>query len=98
MQKQEEGNLKLTCSPQNEAAMFMGGWDINPWPFLNKITCPVLVVEGENTENKGFVDVKKVVSLFQQGQYKSVAQAGHLIPMQKPREVVRIIKDFMTEL
>ena len=97
MQKQKEGNLKLTCSPQNEAAMFMGGWDVNPWPLLTKITCPVMVVEGENTENKGLVDVQRAVSLFRQGQYKSVAQAGHLIPMQKPQDIVRIIKDFITE-
>ena len=98
MQKQEEGNLKLTCSPQNEAAMFMGGWDVNPWPLLDKITCPVLVVEGENTENKGLVDVQRAVSLLRRGQYKSVAQAGHLIPMQKPQDIVRIIKDFIMEL
>jgi lipase len=98
MQKQEEGNLKLTCSPQNEAAMFMGGWDVNPWPLLEKITCPVLVVEGENTENKGLVDVQRVVSFLRQGQYKSVEKAGHLIPMQKPKDVVRIIKDFIMEL
>jgi lipase len=97
MQKQEEGNLKLTCSPQNEAAMFMGGWDVNPWPLISKITCPVLVVEGENTENKGLVDIQKAVSLFPKGQYQSVAQAGHLIPMQKPRDVVRLIKDFIAE-
>jgi pimeloyl-ACP methyl ester carboxylesterase len=97
MQKQNEGNLKLTCSPQNEAAMFMGGWDINPWPLLDKITCPVLVVEGENTENKGLVDVQRAVSLLRQGQYKSVAQAGHLIPMQKPQDVVRVIKIFIAE-
>ena len=98
MQKQEEGNLKLTCSPQNEAAMFMGGWDVNPWPLLDKITCPVLVLEGENTENKGLVDVQRVVSFLRQGQYKSVEKAGHLIPMQKPQDVVRIIKDFIMEL
>lgn len=98
MQKQEEGNLKLTCSPQNEAAMFMGGWDINPWPLLNKVTCPVLVVEGENTENKGFVDVQKAVSIFQHGHYKLVQQAGHLIPMQKPREIVQIIKNFVVQI
>ncbi len=97
MQKQEKGNLKLTCSPQNEAAMFMGGWDINPWPLLSKVACPVLVVEGEKSENKGLVDIRRAVSLFSQGQYKSVAQAGHLIPMQKPQDVVRIIQDFITE-
>jgi pimeloyl-ACP methyl ester carboxylesterase len=94
MQKREEGNLKLTCSPENEAAMFMGGWDINPWPLLDKLTCPVLVVEGEKTENKGLVDTARAVSLLQSGQYKSVAGAGHLIPMQKPKEIAQIIKEF----
>ena len=98
MQKQEEGSLQLTCSPQNEAAMFMGGWDINPWPLLTKINCPVLVVEGEMTENKGFVDVQKAVSLLSKGQYKSVAGAGHLIPMQKPKEIVEIIKEFNRQI
>lgn len=94
MKKQEEGNLKLTCSPQNEAAMFMGGWDVNPWPLLKKITCPVLVVEGEMTENKWLVDVKKAVSVLRRGKYFSVAGAGHLIPMEKPGEIAQIIKEF----
>ncbi len=77
--------------------MFMGGRHINPWPLLSKVACPVLVVEGEKSENKGLVDIRRAVSLFSQGQYKSVAQAGHLIPMQKPQDVVRIIQDFITE-
>ena len=94
MQKQEQGSLKLTCAPENEAAMFMGGWDINPWPLLNKLTCPVLVVEGEKSENKGLVDIARVVSLLPSGQYQSVAGAGHLIPMQKPKEIIQIIKEF----
>jgi lipase len=98
MQKQDEGSLQLTCSPQNEAAMFMGGWDINPWPLLTKINCPVLVIEGEISENKGFVDIKRAVSLFRQGKYKSVAGAGHLIPMQKPKEITEIIKEFNRQI
>jgi lipase len=98
MQRQEEGNLKLTCSPENEAAMFMGGWDINPWPLLEKLTCPVLVIEGEKTENKGLVDVQRAVSLLRRGKYQSIADAGHLIPMQKPRELAQIIKEFSRQL
>lgn len=98
MQKQEQGSMQLTCSPQNEASLFMGGWDINPWPLLAKINCPVLVIEGELTENKGFVDVQKAVSLLSKGQYKSVAGAGHLIPMQKPNEIAEIIKEFNRQL
>lgn len=96
MEKQE-GELKLTCSPRNEAAMFMGGKSINPWPLLKKITCPVLVLEGEKSSNKEFVDLPRAVSLLSDGRYKQVEDAGHLIPMQKPQEVAKIIKDFLTQ-
>jgi len=94
MQKQQEGHLELTCSPQSEAAIFMGGREINPWPLLEKINCPVLVVEAEESENKQFVDVKKIMALLQKGQYAAVAGAGHLIPMQKPKEIAALIKKF----
>ena len=98
MEKQRAGDLKLTCTPESEAAMFMGGWSKNPWPLLNKLTCPVLVVEGEKSENKNFIDLKKAVSLLRHGKYKSVEGAGHLIPMQKPKEVAQIIKEFLAEI
>jgi len=98
MEKQQAGDLKLACAPENEAAMFMGGWNRNPWPLLNKIKCPVLVVEGEKSENRGFIDLQKAVSLFPNSTYKLVEAAGHLIPMQKPKEITRIIKDFLKQL
>jgi pimeloyl-ACP methyl ester carboxylesterase len=98
MEKQAEGDLKLTCSPRNEAALFMGGKSTNPWPLLNKLTCPVLVVEGEKSTNKEFVDLQKAVSLLANGRYKSVPNAGHLIPMEKPKEVAEILKEFLTEI
>jgi lipase len=94
LQKQEDGSLRLTCSPQNEVALFMGGRIVNPWPLLPKITCPVLIVEGENTENKGFVDIPRALSLLPCGRHRLVAGAGHLIPMQQPREIAEIINEF----
>jgi len=98
MEKQAEGDLKLACAPRNEAALFMGGKTTNPWPLLKKLTCPVLILEGEKSGNKAFVDLPKAVSLLADGRYLSVADAGHLIPMQKPKEVSKIIKDFMAEV
>jgi pimeloyl-ACP methyl ester carboxylesterase len=96
MEKQQEGELKLACSPRNEAAMFMGGRSTNPWPLIKKLTCPVLVVEGEKSSNKEFVDLPRAISLLRDGRYKSVPDAGHLIPMQKPQEVAKLIKEFLT--
>jgi lipase len=90
--------LKLACTPESEAAMFMGGGSINPWPLLDKLTCPVLVVEGEKSTNKEWVDLPKAVSLLRHGRYKSVPGAGHLIPMQKPEEIAKIIKEFLAEV
>lgn len=98
MQKQEDGSLRLTCSPQSEAALFMGGRIMNPWPLLEKINCPVLIVEGEMTENKGLVDVQKAVSLLRNCKYQLVAGVGHLIPMEKPKEIAKIIKTFDREI
>jgi pimeloyl-ACP methyl ester carboxylesterase len=86
------GGLHLACSPRREAALFMGGVRLNPWPCLEKVTCPVLVVEGEKSENRAFIDLKKAASLFPRGSYRLVPEAGHLVPMEQPaliREMVR---------
>jgi len=98
MEKQAEGDLKLTCAPRNEAALFMGGKSTDPWPLLKELKCPVLILEGEKSTNKEFVDLKKAVSALRDGRYLSIPGAGHLIPMQKPKEVAKIIKEFLAEV
>jgi pimeloyl-ACP methyl ester carboxylesterase len=98
MQKQDDGSLRLTCSPESEAALFMGGRIVNPWPLLEKINCPVLIVEAEKSENKGLVDIQKAVSLLHNCRYRSVASSGHLIPMEKPEEISKIIKAFKRKI
>lgn len=98
MEKQAEGDLKLTCAPRNEAALFMGGKSTNPWPLLQKLTCPVLVLEGEQSANKAFVDLHRAVSLLADGRFFSVPETGHLIPMQKPKEVAKIIQEFIADV
>jgi lipase len=94
MMPSQNGGLELTCHPQREAALFMGSRGYDPWPILSQVACPVLVLEGEHTENKGFIDQKKAASLFPKGEYRLVENAGHLIPMERPRETARIITEF----
>jgi pimeloyl-ACP methyl ester carboxylesterase len=94
MTEAAEGGLELVCHPKKEASLFMGSRGYDPWPILPKVTCPVLVMEGEHTENKGFIDQKKIAGMFLKGEYRLMENAGHLIPMERPRETVRIIKEF----
>jgi pimeloyl-ACP methyl ester carboxylesterase len=88
------GGVSLTCSPQQEAALFIGGSQYNPWPLLPSIACPTLVMEGQISENRPWIDLKRAASLIAQGRYVEVAGAGHLIPMEKPAQTSQIIQSF----
>ena len=90
----ETGGLRLSCSPLKEASLFMGGMLYDPWPLLPAISCPVLVLEGESSENRRYVDLAKVVSQFPHSTHRIVKGAGHLIPMERPGEIIEIIDTF----
>jgi pimeloyl-ACP methyl ester carboxylesterase len=95
MTKAANGGLTLACSPEREAALFMGGTEQNPWPLLGRIACPVLIVEGGESENRGLIDLQKAYSLIREAEFKVVPGAGHLIPMEKPRELLALIEEFL---
>lgn len=92
--KPENGGLSLACHPKREAALFMGGNHCNPWPLLEKISCPVLFLEGETSGNRSYIDLKKAASMIPHGSYRLIPGAGHLIPMEKPLVILEIIRDF----
>lgn len=92
-----DGGFQLACSPSEEASLFMGSTARNPWPLLQEIKCPVLVLEGEKTENRTFVDIQRAMTLFKYGEYREVKKAGHLIPMEQPDTVYKLMNDFFTE-
>jgi pimeloyl-ACP methyl ester carboxylesterase len=94
MMETDTGGLQLTCSPQREASLFMGGMQYDPWPLLSKISCPVLLLEGELSENRSYIDLKKASETFPNGTYQLVHGAGHLVPMEKPKEILEIIRGF----
>ena len=88
----ETAELELTCPPPQEAALFMGGMVYDPWPILPKVTCPVLVLEGETSGNRQQIDLVRATSRFPNGRLQVIPDAGHLVPMEKPKQVLDIIK------
>jgi len=91
------GGFSLACPPRQEASLFMGSMAYDPWPLMPKIDCPVLVLEGEHTENRGIIDFRKAARSFPQGRYLLIEGAGHLIPMEKPELTVSLIRRFFGE-
>lgn len=94
MKEGKGGGLELVCSPRTEAALFLGGVQYNIWPLLPKVSCPVLVVEGETTDSKNYIDLKRTVAALPRASHIIVADTGHLIPMEQPAKITAIIRDF----
>jgi lipase len=94
MSKDAKGQLTLACAPRREAALFMGALASNPWKLLESISCPVLLIEGEDSENRTWIDLEHVAELIPNAELKRVPGAGHLVPMEKPREVLALILEF----
>ena len=90
--------LTLACQPEKEAALFLGSSQQNPWALLKDVPCPVLVLEGETTENKGFIQFEEVAKGFPRGQFQVVKNTGHLIPMERPHKTQNLIREFFTSL
>jgi len=94
MTPSEEGGLRLVCPPRREAALFMGSVHFDPWPLLPLVRCPVLILEGETSNNKSYIDLAKAAAAIPRASHRVVADAGHLIPMEKPREVAEALLEF----
>jgi lipase len=75
----------------------MGGMKNNPWPMFPWMACPVLILEGETSENRLYTKLEKASSLMPRGSYALIKEAGHLIPMERPKEVAPIILKFFRE-
>jgi lipase len=98
MKEAEDGGLELTCSPKREASMFMGSMEYNPWPLLPQVTCPTLILEGEESPNRGFIDLQMATSTIPKSTYRMISHAGHLIPMENPKLTLNIIEEFFGSL
>jgi pimeloyl-ACP methyl ester carboxylesterase len=98
MKEKKGGGLELACSPKTEAALFLGGVQYNLWPVLPTVSCPALVIEGGTSDSKQYIDLKRAVSLLPNASHITIADAGHLIPMEQPEKITAIIRDFFSNI
>ncbi len=94
---EKEGSIRLACAPRMEAAIFMGGLKYDPWPDLSRIECPSLLVEGDRSTNRQYVDLPKAAAMMPYGKYLLVPKAGHLLPMDDPAATARIMAKFFLQ-
>ena len=63
-----------------------------------RMACPALILEGETSENRLYTKLEKASSLMPRGSYALSKEAGHLILMERLKEVTPIILNFFREV
>jgi len=94
-----EGGYKLFYSPEWEMRIYATGiWnDLDLWRDLSKIKTPVLVVKGEETDTFLASAANLLKKRLPTSKLVTVEKTTHLVPLEKPGQVNKIIVDFLQE-
>jgi pimeloyl-ACP methyl ester carboxylesterase len=71
---------------------------LNLWRTLPKLQPPVLVVRGADSDTLGEAAVRALRQRLPQAQVVDVAGAGHLVPLEKPEAVGKLVRVFLENL
>jgi len=84
----------LKCDPEHEAQIFESV-PLDVWSYARKISCPVLAVRGEHSGAFRADAARRLGDLIPDFELAIIPGAGHFVPMGKPVECARAIKNFI---
>lgn len=92
-----DGRVGLKYSPDWEARIYETGGlaDWYVWKNLSRISCPVLVIRGEQIDTLQPITSHNMVKKIVNGKGLTVPDAGHLLPLEKPYLTAEIILDYL---
>ncbi len=92
-----DGQVELTYSPEWEAEVYRKG-PLDLWQHLHQLTQPLLVIQGAQSDTLVEVGMNKIKKILPNAELHSIAGAGHLVPLERPQEVGKIILNFLRNL
>jgi pimeloyl-ACP methyl ester carboxylesterase len=84
----------LKCDPELEAQIFESV-PLDVWKYGQKISCPVLAIRGEHSGAFTVDAAQRLGRIIPDFELTTIADAGHFVPMGKPVECARVIKEFI---
>jgi len=96
MEENGGGGFRLKCKPEDEAQVYVGGLNTDPWPHLPKLDFPTLVMRPMKSETRRGTYPEKVAEIMPNGKLLDFPQATHFLPMEDPDGVIEHILSFGT--
>lgn len=95
-----DGSVGLTYPPLWETRIYETGGSVDPYVMgnLSRVTCPVLVLRGEESDTIGPEIVDQLVDGLPAGAGIHVPDLGHLLPLEAPEETAQLALDFLARI
>lgn len=71
------------------------GRESSYWEQLEGLRCPTLVIRGERSSELGREEFEKMLRVQKNLKGVEVSGAGHVVHFDRPREFIKILKDFL---
>jgi pimeloyl-ACP methyl ester carboxylesterase len=97
LEEKSSGEAALKCDPELEAQIYES-FPGRIFRYAEKINCPVLAVRGEFSETFPRESILKLEKVLKNCKIATIQGAGHFIPMEKPDQCSRIVKEFLNSL
>ncbi|MDY0132571.1 MAG: alpha/beta hydrolase [Desulforegulaceae bacterium] len=94
LKESEKGGVELVCPPEAEARVFEN-YPLYSWFWPRKLKTKTLLLRAEFSDVMFMPEQKRFIKQCKNSQAIVIKNSGHLIPMEKPDEVVNHIKDFV---
>lgn len=94
---QDQGKVRLRYSPEWEARIYetSGVADRYVRRNLTRVSCPVLVLRGEDSETLMPSVLTELAARLPRSKCITLPGTGHLLPLEKPQRTAEIILDFI---
>ncbi len=93
--RREDGQLELKCPGKIEAQVYQNSLSLDTWTLLPEIRCPTLVLRGQHTEQPLALAAQGVAQRIPGARLATIAEAGHLAPMERPQSVIAEVLAFL---
>ena len=92
-----EGGFELACPPKTEGSVYATSASVDPYPLIEKIAQPVIVLRAPQLEQQGTFDFAssptppQLAARFAVGKDVYLADLTHFMPMQEPKRIADLI-------
>lgn len=94
--RREDGQIALKCPGEIEAQVFENSASLDVWDVLPRVDCPTAVMKGAWTERFLSMMATGAAERIPGARLVTIANAGHLAPMERPESVADEIMTFLS--